>query len=121
MTESDRDKTLQVMARAMGAPVEGPEGEKWGEYPPFNRFARLALDALEASGRAVVPVEPTREMIESGHLADERNYDGSTPLRLVWAAMIAASKDGKASMQEASAKARSAVANSKPVVKEDSE
>lgn len=49
-----------------------------------------ALTALEASGRAVVPREPTREMLEAGHMADERNYDGSTPIRLVWSAMLAA-------------------------------
>lgn len=51
---TDRDKIIETMARAMGAPVEGPEGEKWGEYPPFNRFAELALTALQASGMAVV-------------------------------------------------------------------
>lgn len=168
--ESDRDKTLQVMARAMGAPVEGPEGEKWGEYPPFNRFARLALTALEASGRAVVPVDTDarREALKEAAkvatdaidsmrarqarrpgveisallLVADRIYQGINRLsaspygkavvkedakwreitinqHIFWG--WTPERDGKSERPEESAEARSAVANSKPVVKEDSE
>ena len=114
-TDPTRSRILEVMARAMGAPVEGPEGEKWGEYPPFKRFAELALTAYEshlsAEGMAVVPVEPTAEMVDAG-------WNQGVPSE-IWKAMLSASPYGKASMQEASAE-RAARSEQIPPGKEES-
>lgn len=80
MSDSTRSRILEVMARAMGAPVEGPEGEKWGEYPPFKRFADLALTAyeshLEAEGMAVVPVELVERARLLLRLIEDENLHG---------------------------------------------
>jgi len=112
MTESDRDKTLQVMARRFRA-----LGLSTAEA---QRGANEALTALEASGRAVVPVEPTGKMVSVGMEARWRSATRNPDsVGDIWRAMIAASKDGKADRSMESAER--SVANSKPVVKEDSE
>jgi hypothetical protein len=128
-TDPTRSRILEVMARAMGAPVEGPEGEKWGEYPPFKRFAELALTAYEshlsAEGMAVVPVEPTEAMLAALHdkvliRADPALRECSILNdRETYAAMLSASPYGKASMQEASAE-RAARSEQIPPGKEES-
>lgn len=66
MTESSRDKTLQVMARAID--------EQFGEVisqPGIREIATLALTALEASGRAVVPGwQPIESAPKDGTVVD---------------------------------------------------
>lgn len=65
-----------------------------------DEIARVALSAflahLEASGRAIVPVEATEAIVEAGLLADENALLMSascSDIRNAYRAMIAAAKD----------------------------
>ena len=66
---SDRDKIIEVMARA-GATFEEVEYDKYREL--FNEQAAHVLAALDAAGLAVVPVEPTTAMLAAGMTDKER-------------------------------------------------
>ncbi len=68
----------EIVANAMGAPTDDNE---WGEYPPFKRFARLAITAIEKAGHRIVPVEPTFEM---------RKVCSFETAEVEWPAMLAA-------------------------------
>ena len=59
---SDRDKIIEVMARA-GATFEEVEYDKYREL--FNEQAAHVLAALARSGMAVVPAEDVRRMREA--------------------------------------------------------
>ncbi len=99
--------------------------------------AEAVYAALQASGMAVVPVEPNntvvtagcfaldgpaaREALMAAMLSGDRHAVGQTKMRLRWAAMLAAANDGKAVVQEASAEAQSAVAHSPNIKAPDRE
>jgi len=161
--ESDRDKTLQVMARALFQDGLNPPGgcgaSPWEIQTPaiqaaHRRKAEAALTALEASGRVAVPVALVRDVLREVEVSLDADADPVTfgrvqgllhllppPLResrgaggremKPWWREITINqhsfrgwtpeRDGKADRSMESAEARSAVANSKPVVKEDSE
>ena len=81
-----RDKIIEVMARA-GASFEEVEYDKFPEL--FIEQAEYMLAALDKSGLAVVPVEPTEAMVVAG--ANEiASVLPKTDAREAWAAMIAA-------------------------------
>lgn len=76
---------VEIAADAMGAPTDDNE---WGEYPPFKRFARLAITAIEKAGYRIVPVEPTEAMVAAG---DEATPIGDLKVcEGIYAAMLAA-------------------------------
>lgn len=95
---TDRDKIIEVMAIAI-------EKAFWADSSS-NDLAETALTAYEsyiqASGMAVVPVEPTSEMVGRGFNANVEGFCGETWVRGIWAAMLAASPYRKAVVKEAS-------------------
>ena len=78
------DKLIEAVARAIHVhchAMTSPEDA-----------ARAALAAIEASGHAIVPVEPTEDMVGEGGLARLR-HDGhprDAPVVAIYAAMLAA-------------------------------
>lgn len=85
MSESNtRAEIIETMARAM----DTPRGQEY--MPAMRQFAARALTALEASGRAVVPREPTEAMLEAGEEADAMYYEGRTQTAQIYKAMLAA-------------------------------
>ena len=83
---SERDKIIEVMARA-GASFEEVEYDKYSEL--FIEQAEHMLAALDKSGLAVVPVEPTTAMLAAGMA------EAGTDLASEYRAMLAASKETK--------------------------
>lgn len=89
---SDRDKIIETMADGIRDAIDAE-----GLVRP-EAAASAALTALKASGRAVVPVEPSEAMLDHGGSSIIRPsiYMGGTPpgakrrARDVWAAMLAA-------------------------------
>lgn len=104
---SDRAEIIETMARALfygfRLEVEDPPLVTWEDHEvdpcheDYIAAASAALTALEASGMAVVPVEPTEAMLDNGGSSITRPsiYMGGTPpgakrrARDVWAAMLA--------------------------------
>lgn len=88
---TDREKMVEVMAVALKAHFGSPH---------FDDAAEAALTALEEEGWAVVPVEPTKEMVEAGDEAmdwDSSDTNGRWYVHYSdgdaaksWAAMLAA-------------------------------
>ena len=91
----------EVIARAAGHACCGdcPRAD-------YDRVARLALAALDAAGLAVVPKEPTEEMLWAADLSmppqgtqdHDPDADGFVlfgTTRAEWAAMLAAAKEGE--------------------------
>jgi hypothetical protein len=78
---------VDVIAEAMN--TTSSVGE-WGEYPPFNRFARLALSAIEQAGYRVVPVNPDYSMLLAGGDELECNYGVPSGTENMWTAMLKA-------------------------------
>jgi hypothetical protein len=81
--------------------VLDPPDSPWGRRQ--RAVADAILAALDAAGKAVVPVEPTREMDEAAHdaIAMEIVVVGEgieiaegAPAR-IWRAMLAAAKEGE--------------------------
>ncbi len=103
-----------VLVKAIG---EKAARANIGDVVEYGR--KLERSHLQASGRAVVPVEPNntvvtagcfaldgpaaREALMAAMLSGDRHAVGQTKMRLRWAAMLAAANDGKAVVQEASA------------------
>jgi hypothetical protein len=62
---------------------------RWDEFgPDAARLAASILDALEAAGHAVVPLEPTPEMMEEGRAAHHGVTDRCR--RRIYRTMLAA-------------------------------
>ena len=95
-----RDEDIEIMARAISLDLgEDPDARdvlirgRPGERPHWEGFesaAEAALTALEASGRAVVPREPTEDMILAG-TREIMSPSPQTDAREAWEAMLAAS------------------------------
>lgn len=98
MTTPDptRSKAIEVMAEAIA--------EADTAYATMTDIAEAALDALQAEGMTVVPVEPTEAMVIAGGGSIIRPdvFMGGVPTgakrraRDVWAAMLSASPSMKA-------------------------
>lgn len=82
-----RDKALEVMARGIYARTRSSR-------QAAEAKALAALTALQASGMTVVPVEPTREMVNAAF--DAGDEAGILGPHVCWDAMLAASPYGKA-------------------------
>lgn len=81
---SDRAEIIETMRKALHEQFSdtiSPLG--------INLIASTALTALEASGRAVVPREPTEAMLEAGEEADAMYYEGRTQTAQIYKAMLA--------------------------------
>lgn len=104
MTESDRDKTIEVMARAACKRTCQAERRKfkcwcigWRARTANMEAALTAYEShLRASGMAVVPVAYTPQMFEAG---DRVLEDDGGPGE-IWQAMLAASPSGKPVVKE---------------------
>jgi hypothetical protein len=89
MSEPAKDETdlVQCMAKAMHDSVYGGESA-WMDVSKIEQSYRemeadAALAAIRAAGWAVVPVEPTREMLRAGY--DE---SGGRAVIGIWEAML---------------------------------
>ena len=95
-----RDKALEVMARAEAAFEEVSYDKHRGL---FNEQAAHVLAALQAEGMAVVPVEPSEEMLAAGDSAIPRAELDEHGMRMMgrevalecWSAMLAAASQEK--------------------------
>ena len=78
----------EVIARAAGHACCGdcPRAD-------YDRVARLALAALDAAGLAVVPKEPTEEMVVAAFVRDMGPHE--CLYTSIYRAMIAAAKEGE--------------------------
>lgn len=119
MTTPDptRSKAIEVMARQYCADecrsVRVSACSPCRHWDMYKPEANKLLEALQAEGMAVVPVEPSGAMVLAGKRSlsfDLLEVELEHALEC-WSAMLSASPYGKASMQEASAEAQSAVAN----------
>ena len=107
---TDRDKIIETMARAMcrrktdentygDVSEDAVQNYVDAAWRLFSPDAESALTALEASGMAVVPREPTEAMVDAGGSSIIRPsvYMGGVPpgakrrARDIWADMLAAS------------------------------
>lgn len=82
---------VELLAEAMRRPVDGDEMH---QFPPYRNYARRALSALSSRGLAIVPVEPTPEMLAAPlreQDACDAQYTSDEDFRNAWAVMIAAS------------------------------
>jgi hypothetical protein len=62
--------------------------------PPADaQSLTAAVEIIEARGFRVVPVEPTLKMVAEGVIEDAERYAGSTPIRDIWTAMVAAAPE----------------------------
>jgi hypothetical protein len=93
---------VEAMARGIAAADANPDAglrDLWhveGYRATVIKLAQAALAAIEAQGLAVVPVEPTPEMIEATRTmemprADSANAMVSAMIVGTWSAMLAAS------------------------------
>jgi len=78
--KNDTMELVEIVARAIAADEDTPYRNHAALY---RLSARAILTAIEASGRRIVPVEPTQKMIEAG-LDHVTRGD-------IWAAMLSAS------------------------------
>jgi hypothetical protein len=65
---------LQDQAAIIAAAARGPGAMCMVTDAESAMIAEDAIEALEAAGYLVVPMEPTEEMIEAGHRADGPSY-----------------------------------------------
>lgn len=73
-----RDELIEAIARAIYERRNGYKCAPWshGDHKsPYYRDATAALSAIEAAGVALVPVEPTAEMLDASLSALERAFD----------------------------------------------
>lgn len=85
------DDLLEILAEAMRHPVDGDEMH---QFPPYRNYARRALSALSSKGLAIIPIEPTPEMLAAPlHEQDacDAQYETDEAFRAAWTDMIAAS------------------------------
>jgi hypothetical protein len=69
----------------------------------FHHQARAALLAIEANGHRVVPVEPTKAMIEAVYDPGDGESSsgiGRSEARYIWAAMLAAAPKVKPTTED---------------------
>jgi len=97
----DNKELVEIVARALDpwafSEPYGP-GKALGQDQARDK-ARAVLDVIEASGRKIVPVEPTEEMLEAGvyavddflHGANATAPSSTETERHCWAAMLSAS------------------------------
>lgn len=90
------DKLIEAVAKAlveanMAATKQVPiPGEVAYYVNSYKREARAVFAAIEASGYAVVPKEPTEAMTEAGYALDKYGDKWPADMDDIWKAMLVA-------------------------------